>query len=170
MAEDLKEAEARIAKLEANLKSVTDRLDHLDPLIEGREHMYFRCSHSGLFFPADYAKQWGRKYGIGLGTTVVSECLDSHYETFPTVHSGLRSDTDVMHPVGVSWAPVQLIYTSAPVKKERMLIVDRDDPRMFRRAPLLRAKQLANPSNRIHLAFGDAVKKGVYLEQKGSEA
>lgn len=152
-----------IEELEQALLALTDRLDHLDPLVQGMEHLYFRCSHSGLFFPADYLSQWGRKYGVGLGPQPVSECLNSRYDIFPTAHSNMRSELDVMHPLDVSMAPVVPVFSTDVMPPGRMLVLAMDDPWNYVRSKFLRAKQLLNPANQIQLALGAAKAQGVQL-------
>jgi len=36
----------------------------------------FQCSHSGLLYPEDYIKEWGTKYGRGMGPVAgrVADC------------------------------------------------------------------------------------------------
>jgi len=138
-----------IEEIEVALKSVTDQLTGLDELVNGEKQMFFRCSHSGLLYPADYIKEWGRKYGIGLGPDPVSECLDTQYYVAPPDPRYCGTLEDYMHPFGVTKAQVDfvLIPTAAP---HDMLVLDRQDPRYVQRKGILRAKQLKNPISKIY--------------------
>lgn len=102
----------------------------------------FRCSHSGLYFPDDYVKQWGRKYGIGLGRQSISEVLDTDYAqpVCTPEHDHSRS----MHPVGVTRVQVDLVEVSEEEYESNRAIVDLDDPKMIKRAALIQEKQKIN--------------------------
>ena len=147
-------------QLEAALKTVTDRLDHLDPLITGKEYMYFRCLHSGKFFPADYIKEWGRKYGIGLGGDPRSECLDSQYNVKPSLE-GIRTLDDIMHPCKISGAPLDVVYASKKAPASLLLITKNQDRNGSKRGALMRANQLKHPDNRIAALTAVAVRDGL---------
>ena len=101
----------------------------------------FRCSRTGLMFPADYVENWGSKYGIGLGSVPISEALVNDY------HRGPVGDSDSgMHPLAVSRAQVDLVDVKEEEFIENEAILDIEDPSMRRRAPLMRAKQLVKSS------------------------
>jgi len=97
----------------------------------------FRCSRTGLLYPEDYVEEWGRKYGIGLGSVPVSEALVNDYHR-PPVGS---SDTG-MHALSVARAQVDLCEVTPAEFEENKAIVDAEDIGYRQRAPLMRAKQL----------------------------
>jgi len=100
----------------------------------------FRCSRTGLYFPADYVEGWGTKYGIGLGPTPVSEALVNNYQSVPIAGEG----TDAMHPVGNCHAQVDLVEVTQAEYNENAAVLVRDDPRMVRRASIMRGRQIAH--------------------------
>jgi len=100
-----------------------------------------------LFYPGDYAKNYGRKYGIGLGPDPVSECLDSEYDTAPpAITPEIRRIEQIMFPVRNSKAQLDLMLVSPEEYAANRAILAIDDPRMEARATLVRAKQLKNPA------------------------
>lgn len=127
----------------------------------------FRCSHSGLLLPPDYAKEWGRKYGVGLGPNVVSECVDTHYWRDPPHWSqrGIRSVEQIMHPVCPTYAQVDLIdhpaekWEDIPADQKMILRSEPDSAR--RRAAVLLQKQLQN-SQQLRMMHAAAREKGLY--------
>lgn len=143
----------RIAQLEADLRAITDRVGGLmDQALQKDLQPVFRCSHSGLLLPSDYVREWGRKYGIGLGHSPVSEVLDSDYETDPPeVTNRLRSISQIMHPIGPCMAQMDFILVPRPTWDDGQAILDIDDPRMEDRAVIVREKQLINPRSRIRV-------------------
>jgi hypothetical protein len=100
----------------------------------------FRCAHSGLYYPPDYCKEWGRKYGVGLGSKPVSEVLNTEY-LFPAV-KGLNGK--MMHPVGNTYAQVDFCYVAVEEYNENQAILQADDPTMETRSAILRDKQSQN--------------------------
>lgn len=150
----------------SNLKTVTDRIDHLDPLIQGKENMYFVCLHSRKFFPADYVKLWGHKYGIGMGGDPRSECLDSEYNVRPSLE-GIRSLEDIMHPCKISGAPLDVVFTSSPAPKDRLLIPTYMDRNGAQRGKIMRANQLKREGNKIATMCAIAVEKGLVWTGEG---
>ena len=142
--------EEQIATLEANLRSVTDQVGRLMDQISGKGlEPVFRCSHSGLFLPADYVKEWGRKYGIGLGHSPVSEVLDSDYDTDPPeLTNRTRRIEQVMHPVGPCMAQMDFLLV---MPGQSFAVLDLEDPAMETRAIIVREKQLKNPKSRLPL-------------------
>ena len=147
--------EEQIATLEANVKSITDRLDIVDQILRanrlGRNMvMAFQCGESGLLYPADYVKEWGKLYGIGLGPHPVSESLQSEYDVAPPAVSGETRDlVQIMHPLRISGAQMDLDPVDADTMGARAAVLAHQDPYMKRRAPILYAKQCANPRNRL---------------------
>lgn len=110
----------------------------------------FRCGASGMYFPADYIKEWGRLYGVGLGPHPCSESLQTEYELPPPpITPDIREIEQIMHPVGNSMAQVDLMDVPAAVYELNRLIPAKDDPHMVRRARVVRAKQLVNPRGRL---------------------
>lgn len=141
---------ARLEAVEANLRTVTDKIGGLMDLILQKDFQpMFFCGHSRLFLPGDYLKEWGRLYGIGLGPDPVSEVLDTDYETAPPeITPRIRSIEQIMHPVRSSRAQVDFIMV-APGKAIEKAVLEIEDPYMDRRAPIVRAKQLKNPRGRL---------------------
>lgn len=158
-----KTLEQKVEEILSSLRTVTDRIDMLDPLIEGKQNMYFVCLHSGMYFPADYIKMWGKKYGIGLGGEARSECLDTEYNVRPALE-GIKTIEDIMHPCKVSGAPLDVVFTSKPVPKSRLLITSYHDRRGELRGPLMRKKQLRNPLNQIAALTTVAMKEGLIYQ------
>lgn len=152
---NIQQAQEVINALEENLKSITDRIDMLDPLIQGKSHMYFRCLHSGKYYPSDFIKEWGKKYGIGLGGDPRSECLDSDYDTTPSLDN-IISLEQIMHPCKVSGAPLDVVFLSKEAPKSDLLIPAYIDKRGKERGKIMRLNQLKNPRNRIKAIMAKA--------------
>lgn len=102
---------------------------------------YFRCSRTGVLFPPDYVEQWGRRYGIGLGSTPISEALVNCYES--GIGANPRDPMLSMFPVAVCRAQVDLVDIS-DVTGETMAIIAIDDPDMVKRAEIMRGRQRDN--------------------------
>lgn len=102
----------------------------------------FRCSHSGKYFPADYSKEWGRKYGIGLGPVPVSETLDSDTASPVCVPSNGNMER-AMHPMGVTHAQVDFVWVEEDEYEANRLVLNSDDPDLVKRAGILRKNQIA---------------------------
>lgn len=145
--------EERIALIEGNLLAVTDQVGRLMDLVLQKGFVpVFVCNHSGLYLPGDYVKQWGRKYGIGLGPSPVSEVLDSDYDTDPPeITRSTRSIEQIMHPVGPSFAQVDMLLVSPDQVSGNLAVTEAIDPDMVQRARIIRAKQLANPRGRLRV-------------------
>lgn len=145
-------SEERIAALEANLRAVTDQVGSLlDRVLQKGFVPVFRCSHSGLLYPADFVREWGRKYGIGLGMSPVSEALDTEYDVPPPeITSELTSIEQIMHPVRVSSAQVDLAMVPPEEWEQFAAIVAHEDRSMRRRVQKVLVKQVAN-STRVRL-------------------
>lgn len=142
--------------LESEVRAVTDSNREIDRVIKAAKlgapvKVAFRCSHSGLFFPSDYAKEWGRKYGIGLGSQVVSESLDSDYSTQPQGPNTIRvrNVLQLMHPVQTSQAQVDFVVVPEAEADEKSLIPAHEDADMGRRVAILFAKQMNNPASQL---------------------
>lgn len=144
-------------QLEADIRAVTDSNKAIDQVLKqarlGLEMVVvFQCGHSGLYFPSDYVKEWGRSYGIGQGPDPVSEVLDSDYHTAPpAITPEIQSFDQIMHPVGNCCAQMDLDLVAKEVFEANQAIAAKDDPRMKRRCEIVREKQLLNPKSRIRL-------------------
>lgn len=142
-------------ELEQDLAAVTSRLTILDEIIAankmGRDmRMVFRCNHSGLLFPSDYIKNWGKKYGIGLGPDPVSEVLDTDYDTAPpAITPEIRSLEQIMHPLITTRVQVDLDLVNADDLQYAIVAVE--DPHMDKRAKIVRLKQLINPAGKLRV-------------------
>lgn len=101
----------------------------------------FRCSHSGKYFPADYTKQWGRKYGVGLGPTPVSETLDSAMD-FPVCVPESGDMDKAMHPMGVTHAQVDFCWVEEAEYEANKLVLHHEDRDYSKRAKILRENQI----------------------------
>lgn len=164
-----KEEQAKYDLLEANVKAITDRLDIVDQIFAKAKmgiemQLVFACGASGLYFPADYVRLWGKPYGDGLGPDVCSETLQSNYDVAPPEPDrNTRSMDQIMHPLFVSRAQVDAILVEVNEAKASMAILDHEDTGMYLRSPILRAKQLSNPSSKINklanLSVSDAIWK-----------
>lgn len=135
---------ALLDELEASLKAVTDNTGRLMDRAAGKGMLpAFRCGHSGLLYPPDYAKEWGRLYGIGLGPDVCSEALDSDYDTAPPeVDSSIKRITQIMHGMRVTKAQMDLVSVTPEEYSARTTVLDQEDPDYDKRAPILLEKQL----------------------------
>lgn len=105
---------------------------------------YFRCSRTGMLYPPDYIEQWGRKYGIGLGCTPVSEALVNVY-TSPLVANEAHPEL-TMYPVSNCFAQVDFVILDKEPPADRIPILAIDDPNMQARAEIMRSRQ------RVHSA------------------
>jgi len=154
------------AKLLADVKSITDHMKMVDQVFKakglGRNlTVAFRCNHSGLYFPGDYLREWGRKFGIGLGGVPVSECLDTdYYSSLPEFGSlnGVSNPDQIAYPVRVSFASLdhELIDESHLITNG--LIPAIEDLRMEKRMKIIIPKQLSNI--RSNLAFARGKSRG----------
>jgi hypothetical protein len=112
----------------------------------------YRCSHSGMYLPSDYTKEWGRKYGIGHGDRPVSECLNTEYlfpVCVPGEGSGIPDYDRAMHPVGVTHAEIHYAEVDEAEYDANRLILIKDDPTMAKRVAAMMPKQLAHPKSKI---------------------
>jgi len=146
---------ARLDALEENLKSVTDHKKLVDEVFKAMKVgksmvLAFQCGHSGLYLPADYVKNWGRGYGLGLGPHPVSEVLDTDYHTNPPAITPETESLDqIMHPVGTSFAQVDYMLVDEAVFKAEAAVLVQDDPHMRKRARIVRNKQMINPRSKL---------------------
>jgi len=142
--------------LEGDLMAVTDSLTNLDRIIRAGKlgvdmELVFQCGESGIYYPSDYVKNWGKLYGIGLGPHPVSESLQSEYEVAPPDIKGLKSIDQIMHPMRVSCAQMDMMEVAVDQVVERKAVLDLKDPDYVERAAILRDKQLKNPAGRIRM-------------------
>jgi hypothetical protein len=113
------------------------------------------CQSCGSIYPADYADQWGRKYGHGLGSMPVCEALNSRYDL--PVGVDLRYPENASHPVGVCKGVV--ILQDVDDKAEYNILAV-DDPYMVKRAPIMQKIQLERSTAlRLHLTTVANAKK-----------
>lgn len=148
------EQEARLAKLEGALRAITDQVGGILDQVEQRNfEPWFRCTHSGLLYPPDYAKEYGRKYGIGLGPDVCSEALDTVYELpLPDWDPAQRRPEGVMHPLRVTRAQLDFILLP-PGRRTELAILDIEDEGMEERCRVIRRKQVEkSPQLRMFMA------------------
>ncbi len=147
--------EQKEMELLANVKSITDHLTIVDEILKanrmGRNMvMAFQCGESGLYYPANYIKDWGKKFGIGLGPHPVSESLQSEYDVAPPAITPETLDlAQIMHPIRSSCAQMDLDLVDASVFASESAVLVAEDPNMRKRAPILYAKQVANPRGRL---------------------
>lgn len=146
---------AALDALEENVRSVSDSNRIIDEILKanrmGRNMvMAFQCGESGLYYPPDYIKEWGKLYGIGLGPHPVSESLQSEYEVAPpAITPETQSLLQIMHPVRSSCAQMDLDLVDASVFADKAAVLVHEDPLMRRRVPILYSKQVANPRGRL---------------------
>lgn len=147
--------EAEERALIENVRSITDHLSIVDEILKaaglGRQMvMAFRCGESNLLYPADYVKNWGKKYGIGLGPHPVSESLQSEYDVNPPAITGeIQTLDQIMHPLRSSCAQMDLALVDASTFKDQAAVLVLGDEKMKRRTPILYARQCANPRGRL---------------------
>jgi len=137
-------------EIEANLKAITDSHKLTDRLQSGKLVMVFQCNGTGLYFPPDYIKMWGRFYGHGLGKAVVSECLETKWEAPLAVPKSLRHPSQIMYGVGQGGHQVSAIM----MKPEEMKSVEGavlmiDDPFIDKRGKIMRIIQMDNPNGKL---------------------
>jgi len=141
-------------EIESNLKSITDSAGLKDDLVNGKKVQFFRCAGTGLFFPSDYVRMWGRMYGSGLGKAVVSECLETNWEAPLAIPMHIRRPEQVMYPLQQGGHQVDAwIIGAAEAKQALAAILMADDPFIEERGMLIRNKQLANKNGRLKTAL-----------------
>lgn len=145
--------EAQEQEMLANVKSLTDHMRMVDEVFRalkvGRNMaLVFRCGHSGLYFRGDFLRGWGRDYGIGLGPDPVSEVLNSDYDiALPALTRDIRDINQIMFPVASTRAQVDalLVDVDAVTAAGEWAVLAKDDPDMYERAGIVRARQIRNP-------------------------
>lgn len=149
-------------KLLLDVKSLTDHMTMVDKVFKAKGMglnlvVAFRCNHSGLYYAGDYLREWGRKYGVGLGGTPVSECLDTDYygnlPEYGAAHGVVNPD-QITYPVRISFASLDHELVEESFLANNILIPASEDPRMIKRMEIIIPKQLVNP--RSNLAFARA--------------
>lgn len=137
-------------ELEANLKSITDSHKLTDDIVTGSKVLMFRCSGSGLFFPSDYLQEWGRKYGIGLGSSPVSECLETDWYANVAIPKNLRTLEQIMYPVYQGNHQVDaFILSPEGAQQAAKAVLFSEDPFMDKRAKIIRDKQMNNVNGKL---------------------
>lgn len=136
---------AALDELEANLKTVTDRTGGIIDQMSGKGLVpAFRCGHSRLLYEADYLKEWGKLYGVGLGPDPVSEALDSDYDTPPPVMGNtVRRITQIMHGLCSTRAQMDFVMVTPGEWEARTTVLASEDPDYDRRCRIILPKQLA---------------------------
>lgn len=102
----------------------------------------FQCVHSGLYFPADYYKNWGILYGIGQGPDPVSEILNTTYH-LPKAEAFQPGSEILMHPMGVTHAPVQMVEVDEATYEKNKAICHHEDRDLVKRTKIIIDKQKA---------------------------
>ncbi len=105
----------------------------------------YRCRHTGGYYPLDYYDRWGKDVGVGLGPKPVSESLNTDYQGKP-VPCGQLGDC---HPVGNSYAELDLVSVSDAEYEKGKLILHKDDPDYRQRMQIIREKQRRNPLSKL---------------------
>jgi len=113
----------------------------------------FRCARTGMLYPADYAEEWGKRYGIGLGSEPISEALTNRYD-IPVAES--RDPKTTMHPVGNCRSQVDFVDVSEEEWQEKQAVLAIDDERMHIRAGIMRGRQLLKSSKMQSLFRAEA--------------
>lgn len=108
-----------------------------------------RCRWSGLLYPADYQKEWGKKYGIGMGPVPRSEALNSRTD-LPCCIPDAGGMEKAMHPMElVPGGELDLVEVTEEEFAAKRAILHSEDPRFERRAAILRNKQLEKPDTKV---------------------
>lgn len=154
-------------QIEAVLADHTSSLAMLDSIMKANKlgvkvTLAFRCAHSSLLFPADYCKQWGVKYGVGLGPRPVSEVLDSIYSVSPPdiQRQKIQSIDQIMHPVQHSMAEVHLVTVTEDELAAAAAIPMAADAGMKKRLPIIIERQLKNPQSKLPAIYAAWQMKG----------
>jgi len=158
----------------ANVRAITDRMTHVDEVFRaarlGRDMvLVFQCNESGLYYPAEYVRQWGKDFGLLLGPDVCSESLQSQYDIAPPMPDRTTVSMDqIMHPIRVSRAQVDAHLVERAIAEANMAIPAAGDDELRMRAPILLRKQRANPLSRLHAVAGLSVAEATYkLTKRG---
>lgn len=169
------DVQAKLDALSGALKAVTDSFAIHDQILKASRMgvnmvPVFHCNKSGLYFPADYIKQWGIDYGVGLGVDPISEVLDTEYGVAPPMPTPETDDIkQLMHPIGNTRTQVDLILVDQAVAHANMAILHKDDPKYKARIDVIFQKQLANPRSRLPAlkVIWESMRQPSLLTQKG---
>jgi hypothetical protein len=91
----------------------------------------------GSLYPRDYVENWGRRYGIGLGSRPVCEAMNSRYDLPVAIDP--RYPSSASHPIGVC---AGMLISTEVDEKEPLNIVAVDDPYMTKRAEIMQEIQV----------------------------
>ena len=100
----------------------------------------FRCSRTGVLFPADYVEMWGVKYGRGLGPVPVSEALVNEYSR--PVTAAESRENEAMHPVSCCRAQVDFCEVTEDEWNEKQAVLNHTDLLFNERSKIMRSKQM----------------------------
>jgi hypothetical protein len=120
----------------------------------------YRCAHSGLLYPEEYYKEWGTKYGKGMGREPVSLVLDS-FDLRPFVPRTKHPYGMYMRPVGVCRAQLDFVQVTEEEFKEKAAILPTSLDAKLQVSRLIEKKQQAKL---------EVTRKAVYDRQKAQEA
>lgn len=149
--------EKELEALVMNVKAISDRLTIVDKILKERGAgvdmvLAFQCGHSRLYYPADYVKEWGKLYGIGLGPDVCSEALNSAYDVPPpAITPAIRSIDQIMHPLMHCRSQMDTVLVERSIFHKGKAVLGVEDGWYQRRAPILRNKQLQNPRGQVRI-------------------
>lgn len=121
----------------------------------------YRCSSTGLLYPADYIEMWGRKYGIGLGPVPVSEAWESNYE-MPVSQAprDIQNGNQIGHSIRACGAPVFPVEVSESEYEAGKAVLQSEDPNGRKRWDIVRKIQDTNHRSRRALALTRIVQEG----------
>jgi len=140
-----KEAGQTREEILKELKDITEANGLAESLSGNKLVMVFQCNGTGLYFPSDYIEEWGRKYGHGLGKTVVSECLETAWGQDLAVPKNLRRPEQIMYPLKQgNHGITAVMVTPEEAKGLDYAILMIDDPFGDDRTKIIRDKQMKN--------------------------
>jgi hypothetical protein len=117
----------------------------------------YQCSSTGLYYPADYFEQWGRKYGVGLGPVPCSEAWESCYETAPAKGGrDIQSADQLGHGIRVCGAPMFPVNVTEDEYAAGKAVLHSEDPTGKNRWAIVRAIQDKNPRSRRKMSLTSA--------------
>jgi hypothetical protein len=120
----------------------------------------YRCSHSGLYFPEEYVKQWGRVYGKGLGKHPVSTVYDSK-DIRPFVDPLKHPSNLRLKPVGVTRAQLDFVMVDeAEFNANRAIIPDTPENKLAI-AKIMADKQMKKHRANLERTYKQSLKEVV---------
>lgn len=128
----------------------------------------YRCSRTGVYFPPDYVEEWGRKYGIGMGRTPVSEALINNYRVKP-----VRSKRQPAYHVPVAVCKAQVDYVDIPDDEyyANMAVLHAEDRDYRLRGQIMRDKSLVKKGSTMQQYCPDEIDGAVKrIETRRTEA